>query len=460
MKTVCKGCQQKFASNFDFNEHVARGQCPAVMVRKTVRDQQQTVIDIAKAKLVDKPSVTVRDYLRLTQAAVMTARENRGTPIQLSVARHAAALLRDARIFHMNPASYFAAYRAADVYTTTSLAGLDYREDPRLGEQMRRVVAGTAKDLSALTGEDETHNIGAVLARTAKRETVAGGRVITDFERQKLNEGQLLLAAMQEGQLDEPFPGPLPFPTTYIGFGGTVGLSPMQVAIALESSTVDGHAGQGAQHLGFTLGHTDEHGDVVLEHMMTEHDGPITITRYFDGAWVGLMSLAPWVVNSLVALINENRTIVEEHPVTPAMRYDHKRIKIERLIPRPYYTLRLKPQVIDESMRRSATLGRYMFHYTYRFDVRGHERLRIQRGDAPIDDKARSKLAKRGYTIYESASLMEDELLKKLDVRGFARPRAGEWFAVLTTWVDSHQKGPTEAPYIPAVRTVGDRRVA
>jgi hypothetical protein len=136
------------------------------------------------------------------------------------------------------------------------------------------------------------------------------------------------------------------------------------------------------------------------------------------------------------------------------MRYDHKRIKIDRLIPRPYYTLRLKPQVIDESMQRSATLGRYMFHYTYRFDVRGHERLRIQRGEAPLDDKTRSKLVKRGYTVYDSPAFMDEELLKKLAVRGFDRPRSEEWFAVLSTWVDSHQKGPTEGLYVPAVRTV------
>jgi len=391
---------------------------------------------LGKTKLPDKPSITVRDYLRLAHAAAMTAHASRGNAVQQSVARHTAALLRDARVFHLNPASYFAAYRAADVYVTTSLAGLPWREG--LGTEN-----GVLTLPETQTGRDDL----AARIEEAQR-AQASADPIADSER--------LLTAMEEGQLQEPFPSPLPFPTLHIGFGGTIALTPGQMAIALGESTVTHHdTSLGGHHLGYTLGHTEEHGDIVLEHLDTpDGSGPITIARYFDGAWVGLMSLSPWVVNSLIALINENRTIVEEQPVTPAMRYEHQRIKIDRLIPRPYYTLRLKSQVIDESMKRSATLSRYTFHYTYRFDVAGHERLRVQRGEGLLDERTRKKLIERKYVIYEPGTPLDEVLMKKLDVRGYRRPAPTEWIAVLTSQIGDHVKGPKDAPYVPAVRVV------
>lgn len=404
---------------------------------------------LGKTKIRDKPSVTVRDYLMLTQSATLGARDHMGDEVSQSVARYTAALLRDARVFHLNPASYFAAYHAADVYTTTTLAGLPWREPDVASQMFDPKTSGHQVRLSSLFNDGVMRGTQSLAARKAV------GRDVAKEELQRISEGQALIVAMKEGQLQEAFPSPLPFEAIYIGFGGDIGLSPFQVATALNESTIEHAEPQfGARHLGYTLGHTERHGPVVLEHMHTRGDGPLTIARYFDGQWVGLMSLAPWVVNSLVALINENRTIVEENSVTPAMRYEHARLKIERMIPRPFYTLRLKPQVIDESMRRNATLGRYTFHYTYRFDVRGHERIRVQRGEGPLDEKTREKLDERNYVIYEPGMPLDEMLMKKLDVRGFHRPKTSEWFAVLTTWISPHQKGPDHAPYVPAIRTV------
>lgn len=393
-------------------------------------------IVLGKVKLPDKPSITVRDYLRLTHDAVVTAREGRGNQIQQSVARHTAALLRDARVFHLNPASYFAAYRAADVYVTTSLAGLPWRE-------------GLGTENGILSIPETQSGRDALAARIVEvQRAQASADPIADTER--------LLEAMEEGQLQEPFPSPLPFPTIHIGFGGTVALTPGQMAIALGESTVNHRdVSLGGHHLGYTLGHTEEHGDIVLEHLEA-HDraGPITIARYFDGAWVGLMSLSPWVVNSLVALINENTAVVEVNPVTAAIRYEHNRVKIDRLIPRPYYTLHLKPRVIDASMRHNPTLGRYSFHYTYRFDVEAHERLRVQRGEAPLSDKDRKKLIERNYVIYEPGMTLDEVLMAKLRKRGYPPPTSTEWFAVLTSRISPHKRGPEGAPYVPAVRVV------
>lgn len=403
---------------------------------------------LSKTKIPDKPSVTVRDYLMLTLSATLGAHDHAGDEMSQSVARYTAAILRDARVFHLNPASYFAAYHAADVYTTTTLAGLPWREPDIASQMFDPTTSSNQPLLSAIFNDGLMHGTKSLLGRKATGRDVAADNA-------RVAEGRALLAAMTEGQLQEPFPSPLPFPSIYIGFGGDIGLSPFQVATALQESTIDNARPEfGARHLGYTLGDTERHGPVVLEHMHTKSDGPLTITRYFNGEWVGLMSLAPWVVNSLVALINENRTIVEENPVTPAMRYEHARVKIDRMIPRPFYTLRLKPQVIDESMRRNVTLGRYTFHYTYRFDVRGHERIRVQRGEGPIDEKARKKLVERDYVIYEPGMPLDEVLMKKLDVRGFRRPTSTEWLAVLTSWINPHQKGPDGAPYVPAVRAV------
>lgn len=398
-------------------------------------------------KIPDKPSATVRDYLRLAASATKVVRDRRGNGIQQAVAHQTAALLREARVFHLNPAVYMGAYHAADVYTTCTLAGLSWVE-PDPAHQVLDFSANQQRRLSMIFNDGLARGPNSAVARNRT------GRLAAD-EEQQLNESRVLLEAMQEGQLQEAFPEPLPFPALYIGFGGSIMLTPFQVAIALQESTVNHRSPvHGARHLGYTLGQTDESGPVVLEHMETPGDGPITICRYYDGSWVGLMSLAPWVVNSLVALINENRSVVEETAPTPAMRYEHAKVKIERLIPRPFYVLRLQPQMIDASMRRNKTLGRYTFHYAYRFDVRGHERIRVQRGPTPIDDATREKLIKRGYTLYDRPDAIPPELVAKLDLRGFVMPLPGEWLAVLTTWVAPHQKGPTEAPYVPAIRTL------
>ena len=72
------------------------------------------------------------------------------------------------------------------------------------------------------------------------------------------------------------------------------------------------------------------------------------------------------------------------------------------------------PQVTDQNdstakRRRLEEMG-----LTYRHDVRGHERCRVQRGPLPLDLKTREILVGRGYTVYENKDPLDDDVRRML----------------------------------------------
>ena len=112
----------------------------------------------------------------------------------------------------------------------------------------------------------------------------------------------------------------------------------------------------------------------------------------------------------------------------------------------------------DEIVRKRLELSKPQLarQLHYRHDVRGHERCLIRRGILPLDPEIRKKLLKRGYKVYEHTK-PSDETNARLLKRGFVTKKSDEWLAIKVIWVDEHQRGPEDGPYIPALRTTGSK---
>jgi hypothetical protein len=111
----------------------------------------------------------------------------------------------------------------------------------------------------------------------------------------------------------------------------------------------------------------------------------------------------------------------------------------------------LKDEFIVAPKKFMRTSSGRSIEWSHRWDVRGHECVRIERGQMPASPKDVENLKKRGYRIYEGMSLLADDAVRLL-VRGIRVPGPGEWIAVLSYWRDSFVKGPEEKPYVPAAR--------
>lgn len=173
--------------------------------------------------------------------------------------------------------------------------------------------------------------------------------------------------------------------------------------------------------------------------------------------WFCPLSMNPWMISSLVFMINDYKTLVLQRPSlgdrNKVKRHGKKR-GYKRLIPPMYYGVMLRDNVVftravqsqfsEEEIRRC--------YQDFRSDVRGHERCRIRRGLMPLDDMTREKLRARGYTLYEHQMDLHDDDAKRLRERGQPPKQRGEWVAIKTSWVDSYIKGPEDAPYRPAIR--------
>ena len=149
------------------------------------------------------------------------------------------------------------------------------------------------------------------------------------------------------------------------------------------------------------------------------------------------------------------KTFVIERDWTPGQRReaavdDIPRVIEQRPIPKPYYLIKLKSNVIHEGFR-SALPPRRKFEYQHQFQVRGHYRVRVKRGPLPMPQEAREVLAARKYTIYTINSMVERHT-RMLAERGVSPKRPHEWVAVLETWVRDHMKGPDDGPFVPSVR--------
>ena len=249
------------------------------------------------------------------------------------------------------------------------------------------------------------------------------------------------------------WPDHLPFETTYIGFGNGAGIS--RLGMQMRKFPAHSHG----TLLGYVINEADKSIDEVI--LLRDPDGSKATSIAAIG-WQGkynplsVMTLSPLVVHTLIEFINEHKTIVVEKRPSSNDRYAYnKSAKRQRtkLLPRPYYIVPVRAKLIKERAR--STLGRIGSRPRlcgHRYDVRGHERIRIERGTLPIKPKDEKKLLKRGYRIYTNRDRIQNDDFARMLERKVPLIRTGEWVAILVTWVDSFVKGPLDAPYIPAVR--------
>jgi hypothetical protein len=174
--------------------------------------------------------------------------------------------------------------------------------------------------------------------------------------------------------------------------------------------------------------------------------------------WADPATLVPWIVPALIAYVNEYRKFIVERPPNFDLKQKFKKagaaLKKRKPVPMPYYTVYLKSEKIIETwdtMVRKAKPGK-SFEYGHRFDVRGHERCYIRRGELPLDDKERKKLVARGYTVY-TVNPMTREDMYRLTERGLRPKSRNEWLGIKVKWIDADVRPHRpDLPYVPAVR--------
>lgn len=348
--------------------------------------------------------------------------------------------LQNARIFVIAPEQFGAWHRAADVYTTEEIAGLEYHS--------------LEMDLQKYQLSD------ADIERHIKKIVTAG--------------------------LHVPFPDPKrwPFQTLWFGYrdkyGTAMALNHRQLQLRLgeEPPFPDYHCvgGRAIGHLVAMAG--DGTGPVMLElvegmyvpeeyielmhqspamalanmHNVQEQRAFLWDTVFSNGEWHTPYTLMPWITTALFAYLAEFRTFVLEQtfarktPKVPAKTIPAG----NRPVPPPYYLIKLQPHVIN-SEARQRMVPRRTWRLQHRTDVMGHERVRIQRGTRPIAPELLTTLQHRGYRVYDG-SMLKPYDVPRLAERGVALPRQHEWLAIKVSWVTDHQRGPADSHYVPALR--------
>lgn len=356
--------------------------------------------------------------------------------------------LRAARVFDIAPSTFGALYHEADVFTENVLCGGSWEPPRTRNDQTQTPPPGYA------SWADWTKHY--------CRTLVEKGR-------------------------DLPYPDKLPFDSVFFGYGG-VGMSDVQ----------KGWRGIGGPDA-FScelLGHLLTASGLVCEFVRaTSQDGSSEVMVYplrdprttvggsadpknwsfrmfapglpieefgddDDGPWYAPYTLMPWVLTTLVHLVNSYRKFaLQDTSLFYRTEYARraKRVHgVNRAVPPPFYVLRLKDETVTESARQTV---RRWSHPSHRFDVRGHERIKVARGPLPLDPRLRVKLEKRLYKIF-TIETIDQETWALLGQRRLPAKRPDEWLAIRKCWVKDYQKGPDGAPYVPAVRTVPKRRSA
>lgn len=324
---------------------------------------------------------------------------------RIQMTTEAWAVLNEARVFAFDPQVYRHIYIEADRYTTEVMCGIEYSTDEQAEVPME--------------------------------------------------EAKHLLETIMWQCKHVTFPETWPFETIYLGFGQGLHVSAADFDVRREHYS---KALNDELTAAFVRGYliTTKNGGNVWEMVEyeTRHENNAVVPEQMltHGNWQRSYSLVPWMTQGMNRLLSSYRKFIEEQNYTTTQKYDRgkqaKKLK-SFFMPRPYYVVKLTNKIIEEEDRKPGNAPHYRFNY--RFDVRGHERVKVRRGRLPLDAKLDAKLRKRGYQIF--LNQITDEFIRKLFERHISPKSPDEWVAVLSTWVDAYQKGPENAPYIPAIRT-------
>lgn len=262
-----------------------------------------------------------------------------------------------------------------------------------------------------------------------------------------------------------PFPERLPFDVVLFAYGA-VPMSDDQAHARLSESTwraagIERVALVG--HLLGTFGGEHHHAYVVLrvhgrDAQHREHEGTAFIEAWGAAGWTQALTFDASVLDALAAMVDEHKVLVREAATERQRMIARAGAKgapreVRPVLP-PFYACPLRDEVVDEHMRGQAARVPRNVQWSHRWDVRGHERVRVKRGALPIDPKLEAKLKARGYVVATWQSPLPRETAALLKHRGVDEPARDQWLAVKRYHVEPHVKGPEGKPYVPALRVM------
>lgn len=351
------------------------------------------------------------------------------------------AAMQKARLFAVHPERWMTLYHLSDRFVEEKLVGLEW-EPPK-----------SFKDLTE-------------------------AQVQVEYEK-----AQKVYEAYEEQGTHWPFPDPMPFDAVFFSYGKKLRLSasPLALFTRIRRDVWEEIGAPQVYLVGQLLAWS---GETPYAFSVIEYESPPTrsgdsiikpgsvafICTYFDGEWYQPASLDPWILGMLVRSINDHKKIIQGYQPTLGQRLDRKKAsKLARQLlplPAPFYMVNLKDELMTHPSKKAGELPGRAVEWSHRWDVRGHECVRIERGQLPLDPALRHKLKKRGYNIYEGVALpsasAEEPLaadnnvvlqdFARMTKRGFRPPGPGEWLAVLSYWREAMIKGPADKPYVPSAR--------
>lgn len=176
-----------------------------------------------------------------------------------------------------------------------------------------------------------------------------------------------------------------------------------------------------------------------------------------DGHWTPdrLHTLAPWIINALIEYVNEHKTLIEQGKngfgYQALLKKAAKRLNMKVPIPPPFYVVYMKDTVVQEHVRRRASVLKRHIDWQHRWRVRGHGCIRLFRGLLPLDPEFEEVLKQRKYKIFKETP-PDGEIAVELAKRGVSNKRGDEWLAVLQYWREDSIKGPSDKPLVESVR--------
>jgi hypothetical protein len=282
-------------------------------------------------------------------------------------------------------------------------------------------------------------------------------------------EAKRLLIKSAEEASKIGFPDPLPFDSVFLAYGRNLRLTPDQAALRIGAGFMEKLDVEEVLLLGHVLGTVGETREAYAALLMRgkgiKGDGMIGFIKtysdeedefdgsdYSTGRWSNPFNLDPWVLTDLVKAVNDKKNVVLEHPSLGA-RMEHKaaakRSGVQLPVPMPYYVSHIRDGFFEEPVEKPRAPK--SMEWSHRWDVRGHDCVRVMRGPLPIDPKLLSKLKKRGYSVYLDRDIAGDDM-EVLRARRMAPRSAEEWVAVKKYRREQYVKGPEGKPYVPAVR--------
>jgi len=392
-------------------------------LNKVDNKSAQTII----SDLMNNVSVdVVENYYRIQEALYMSTKRYATVGIDyetrsniklnqkdVDTARTYLNRVKNSRIFEISPFTYSEIHHAADVYTTEEIYGEKW-EFP-LPEDLEQPEEKAT---------DYVNRVGTAVKHV-------------------------------------PYPEKLPFDNCLFIYSPPFGLTPNQAGLRLSTETVDKCSN--IQVIGHIIGENEAAEFIMLKPRDDSLNwGMSFIPMRLDGSWVRGITLVPWILQGLVSLVNNYRTFVVEHMHSFSAKRNYKKMAkkykgIPRPMPPPYYTIKLKQKLIRQAAKQTFQ-SLPSREYQHRFDVRGHERVRIKRGKLPLNPKIEADLRKRKYTIFISTP-PDFNTYRLLAERNIFNKRPDEWMAVKISWVKAYIKGPENTPYVPSVRKV-DRKAS